>query len=81
MKDPNLCFQCPDIDTCSISKMPEYDCCHTCVYMRDCLIKGDLVHWCKAYAEIDPHDRLAKLNECERCTMPNNCQGCPNERG
>ena len=29
------------------------DACDTCVYRRDCTIRGDLVTWCKAYARMD----------------------------
>ncbi len=52
--------------SCTIMAMGNYgntDCCEICVYKDDCLIRGDLVHWCKAYAEIDSHERLAKLNK------------------
>jgi len=42
------------------------ECCENCVYyLHECLIAGDLVHWCKAYAEIDPHERLAKVSREE----------------
>jgi hypothetical protein len=57
------CLNCNYEWNCSLQKMPEYDCCNICIYhLHDCLITGDLVHWCKAYAELDPHDRLKKVN-------------------
>jgi hypothetical protein len=57
----NKCEKCEYVYACTLQKMPEYDCCETCVYALDCLIRGDLVHWCKAYAEIDSHERLHKI--------------------
>jgi hypothetical protein len=56
---------------CSDSRCEEFaegalveDSCHTCVYYQQgCLISGDLVTWCKAYAELDPHKRLANINK------------------
>ena len=60
------CENCDYKYSCLLQKMPEYDCCETCVYAKnDCLIRGDLVHWCKAYAEINPHERLSKINARE----------------
>jgi len=59
----NKCKFCHSRKYCSLNGG---DCCKTCIYSyHNCLITGDLVTWCKAYAEIDPHERLARMEKSE----------------
>ena len=61
--DREFCHGCPDEWNCTLSLTANGECCRTCVYFfNNCMITGDLVHWCKAYAEVEATDRLAKLN-------------------
>ena len=42
-----------------------------------------LVAWAKLESEYADFEAGVDMfgSECEKCTTPNNCQGCPNERG